>query len=279
MRTRWRDVLRCAAAVVGLTAAAGLGTPYAAHAEPDDDKQIEYYDWELFRAANSPVLQSIRVEGDTVHFTFVDRSEVEGEYTFVAWPHPNELAYKSTSRPRVPGKGRVVNGTVSGLPSGVEICGNVSTEVEWDGAYRRAESNRVCYNPETAPPDLALQTIRGPADRPAHAGGASYILELRNVGANDASGVVVDVSTSGVAELGDQSVIRQTWANNGFTCTVNSPTNMRCTGGNVPKGTKIEPWVMTTYKGPGQAWVHAQVSGAGDNTPGNNGTAFHTNVT
>jgi hypothetical protein len=95
----------------------------------------------------------------------------------------------------------------------------------------------------------------------------------------DASGITVDVTTSGVATLGDQGAGVAGRSAAGFSCANRAPSGgetaaMRCTGGKLAKGQAGNPAVIVKFTGPGSGVIHAQISGGADTTNGNNGTAL-----
>lgn len=237
------------------------------------------------RGAEPPVVQNVRTEGDTAYVTFVDNSARESGYRVIAWGNPVDDTWTNDKQGPVQGNGRIATGTVTGIPPGVPICARVEVKIDWDdkvGAISFTDylsSNTVCTDPVTAPSDVALQNIRGNA-APQASRSPAYLVALRNPGGNDASGITVNVSTSGVATLGDQAAVAGGWAANGFSCAPRPPSGgetsaLTCTGGNLKKGEEGAPAVIVRFTGPGLGAIHAQVSGAGDNTPGNNGTALN----
>lgn len=263
-------IFGCALVACGLVLGPGV---HNAAALPGEGDQPDY-------DVETPVVQDVRVEGDTAYVTFVDNSARETAYQVIAWADPADETWMSDEQPFISGHGRVGTGTVSGIPSGVPLCAKVKMRIDWDDAtglmplMSWLDSNSICSDPTTAPSDVALQNIRGNVNPQASASPA-YLVELRNPGGNDAKSIVVDISTSGVAALGDQAGVLAGWRANDFTCTTNSPTSMRCTGGVLRKGEQTAPAVIVRFTGPGLGAIHAQVSGAGDNSPGNNGTALN----
>jgi hypothetical protein len=265
--------------VVGVLVASGLALSpgiQPAAALPGEGDQPDH-------RTESPLVQNVRTEGNTAYVTFVDNSARESGYRVIAWGNPVDDTWTNDSQGPVQGNGRVATGTVTGIPPGVPICARVEVKINWDDAVGAMDftdylrSNTVCTDPVTAPSDVALQNIRGNVNPQASASPA-YLVELRNPGGNDATGITVDVSTSGVATLGDQAGVLGGWSANGFSCATTSPTSMRCTGGTLKKGEQTAPAVIVRFSGPGLGAIHAQISGAGDNTPGNNGTAYNLTV-
>jgi hypothetical protein len=233
----------------------------------------------------SPLVQNVRTEGNTAYVTFVDNSARESGYRVEAWANPVDDTWTNDKQGPIQGNGRVATGTVTGIPPGVPICAKVEVRIDWDDAVGAMDftdylgSNTVCTDPVTAPSDVALQNIRGNVN-PQASQSPAYLVALRNPGGNDATGVTVNVSTSGVATLGDQAAVAGGWAANGFSCASRPPSGgetsaLTCTGGNLKKGEETAPAVIVKFTGPGLGAIHAQVSGAGDNTPGNNGTALN----
>jgi hypothetical protein len=272
-----------ALAVVAISASGlvlGPGMPFAAAIPEADDPPDRF--------TEPPHIQNVRLEGNTAYVTFVDNSARETSYQVIAWGNPKDETWTSDEQPFVQGHGRVATGTVTGIPPGVPICAKVEVRIDWTDMTDTQPftdylaSQPVCTDPVTAPSDVALENIRGNANPQASASPA-YLVALRNPGGNDATGVVVDISTSGVATLGDQTAVAAGWGANGFVCATRGPSGgetaaLRCTGGNLKKGEQTAPAVIVRFTGPGLGSIHAQVSGAGDNTPGNNGTALNLNV-
>jgi hypothetical protein len=148
-------------------------------------------------------------------------------------------------------------------------------------------SNTVCADPAAAAnaPDLALENIRGKAEQQwttVQNQAPAYLVAFRNAG-GDASAVTVDISTSGVATLGDQGAVAGGWGAAGFTCATRPPsggetTALRCTGGKLAEGQASNPAVIVKFTGPGQGTIHAQISGGADTNTGNNGTSLGVRV-
>jgi hypothetical protein len=278
IRRRLRRVLGLTG--VGLLVVSGLvlGGTHQAAALPEEGDPPDRYN-------EPPLVQNVRTEGNTAYVTFVDNSARESGYSIEAWGNPRGETWTNDKQGPVQGHGRVATGTVTGIPPGVPICAKVRVKIDWDDVVGAGhfidylDSNTVCTDPVTAPSDVALQNIRGNVNPQASASPA-YLVVLRNPGGNDATGVTVNVSTSGVATLGDQAAVAGGWAANGFSCASRPPSGgetsaLTCTGGNLKKGEETAPAVIVRFTGPGSGAIHAQVSGAGDNTPGNNGTALN----
>ena len=160
-----------------------------------------------------------------------------------------------------------------------------------DNSLLSDESERLCattlalLNPPR--PDLAVAAIRGREDLEwANVRGntPAYLVVLNNNGEGDADGnVVVDIATSGVVTLAEQlPVVRQGWEANGFTCVPTTPggganAGLRCSGGTLKEGQRINPAVMVRVTRPGYGAIHVQVgvaSGPGDVDRQDNGFAL-----
>ena len=235
----------------------------------------------------APQLKSVRVDGTTLTYTFALQSndEVGGVWLTVRErDNPDRVIIdgQDINIHPLPPTYRDITETIGGMPEDVPVCVSLVT---WTYVHLGINddpsppSKTVCTDPvETAKQaDVALQNIRG-KDDPLANQQAAYLIIVDNPGPTDASGVVVDISTSGVATFGDQGVVAPGWSASGFTCSPQSPAggetgHLRCTGGNIKKGGSINPAVIVAFTRPGFGAVHAQVSGAGDTTPGNNGTA------
>lgn len=178
---------------------------------------------------------------------------------------------------------RDITETVGGMPEGTAVCVSV---VVWKYVHLGINddpsppSNQICTDPEktASQADLALQNIRGKQD-PLAPQTYAYLILLDNNSANDAKDVTVDLATSGVATFGDQGLVAPGWAAGGFNCAPRPPAGgessaIRCTGGTVKAKDHTDPAVMVTFNSAGFGTIHAQVSGGGDTTPGNNGTAL-----
>ena len=100
---------------------------------------------------------------------------------------------------------------------------------------------------------------------------------------DDASDLTVDLSTSGVAKFGDQGIVAPGWASLGFNCAPRPPVGgessaMTCTGGKLKAKGDSDPAIIVDFPTAGFGAIHGQISGAGDVTPGNNGTAHPVQV-
>jgi hypothetical protein len=264
---------RCALDVMAVVALAASGMVLGSGVPRSAAEEIE----------QAPEVQSLRLEGSEAYVTFVDNSTNESTFRIIVVTKGTpSYSVATVEVPPNPGHGRVVTRQVSGMPPGQAVCASVTAlgPEPLPGTtyrYNLTSYNLACADPASVPSDVALQNIRGNANPRASASPA-YLVELRNPGGNDATGITVDVSTSGVATLGDQAGVLGGWSANGFTCATNSPTSMRCTGGNLKKGEQTGPAVIVRFTGPGLGAIHAQVSGAGDTNAGNNGTALNVNV-
>lgn len=230
----------------------------------------------------APEITRVRFEGSNLFISFVDHASEENgfRYTVRERDNPDRVLVNDVEVPGgVPGANRESTHQFGDIPAGVPVCATMRAyRMSGSGiSFRYADSgpsNTLCTDPAAAQTDVALQTIRGAEFPPADQAPA-YLVMLRNAGNTDAAGVVVDISTSGVAVLGDHGPVAAGWNANGFDCAVSSPTAMRCTGGTVRKGQQINPAVIVRFTGPGFGAIHAQAGGAGDTNPGNNGTALN----
>jgi hypothetical protein len=254
---------------VGVLVGSGYGLGVGAHPAAADERQ------------DPPVVQSLRLEGSEAYVTFVDNSDEARFRIVVVTKGEDSRTVASVEVPPNPGNGRVVTRQVSGMPAGQAVCAGVSAlgpDPAPGSTYRWTSQafDQACADPANVPSDVALQNIRGNANPQAGASPA-YLVALRNAGGADATGVTVNVSTSGVATLGDQAGVAGGWAANGFSCS-GGGSALTCTGGNLKKGEETAPAVIVKFTGPGLGAIHAQISGAGDTNAGNNGTALNLTV-
>jgi hypothetical protein len=240
-------------------------------------------------------MDELRLDGSTAFVTFTDYAETENRYLITIFargtePDPSEID-KFVSHGGVPGTGRTATRQIDGVPAGVALCA-------WVRAfeYRTAElmdlvqassarSYAVCADPASVPVDLALENIRGNADPQASASPA-YLVAFRNSGGSDATDVVVDISTSGVAMLGDQGAVLAGWQASGFSCAPQSPSGgqtaeLRCTGGKLKAGEQSNPAVIVRFTGPGLGAIHASINriGGAYANPGNDTAALNVRAT
>ncbi len=185
----------------------------------------------------TPLMNELRLDGTVAYVTYTDYSEDETGYLIRFEERDNrDRTWDNANAPGAPGTGRTVTYSVDGIPAGVALCARVQAwRTELIGASSGV-SNTICADPAAAPLDLALDNIKGNAAPKANASPA-YLVALRNAGGVDATGVVVDVSTSGVATLGDQGAVLGGWQASGFSCALQAPSGgqtaaLRCTGGN-----------------------------------------------
>ncbi len=170
-----------------------------------------------------------------------------------------------------------------GVPKETPVCVSFSvwTYVHIGINDDPAPSNQICTDPAVTAKqaDLALQNIRGKQD-PLAPETYAYLILLDNNSANEATDVTVDLATSGVATFaGDQGLVAPGWASLGFNCAQRPPVGgessaIACTGGKLKAKDHTDPAVLVTFNSAGFGTIHAQVSGGGDTTPGNNGTAL-----
>jgi hypothetical protein len=253
---------------VGMIVAAGTGLGFSAPTAQAEERQ------------DPPVVQSLRLDGSDAYVTFLDRSD-ESMFTIIVVTNGTpSYSVATVNVPPSPGHDRVVTRQVSGMPPGQSVCAGV-TAVGPEPAFASHQwssrsFDQACADPASVPPDL-VASIRGnesPQVRPS----AAYVVEVRNDGGGAADNVTVDISTSGTATLADQAAVAGGWQANGFTCNTTSPTSMRCTGGKLDKGAKVDGAVMVGLTQPGIGAIHAQVSTEGDLNAGNNGTALNLRV-
>jgi hypothetical protein len=265
-------------AVCALVASGVVLGPGIPHAVADEDLPTAQMD-------------NLRLDGTTAYVTFTDYTEDETGYEITMFERDNRdrIVVDATQVAAVPGTRRQATRTVSGIPSGVALCATVRsyrfgvngpTSVDNASSYW---SNDVCADPAFARSDLALQNIRGNATPQASASPA-YLVEIRNPGGTNAIGIAVDISTSGVATLGDQAAVAGGWNANGFTCASRAPSGgetsaLSCTGGQLKQGEQTDPAVIVSFTGPGSGAIHASISSATTDTDtGNNGTALTVNA-
>lgn len=240
----------------------------------------------------APQLQSFKMDGTTAWLEFMDNSGNETEYLVTIRERNNpDNVVRETTVPASPGSQRMITRNVDNVRADIPLCASIKAQSAWpfvlnpnDNPSRPLDdesppSNTICSDPANVPADVALQNIRGNA-APQAAQSPAYLVALRNAGGADATGVVVDVSTSGVATLGDQAGVAAGWAADGFACAPVAPAGgqtsaLRCTGGTLKKGQETAPAVIVKFTDPGIGAIHAQISGAGNTTPGNNGTALN----
>jgi hypothetical protein len=279
------------ATIICVLVASGSVVGHAGHPASADPEDFGGLNW-----LRQPGADSLRVEGSEALVTFTDYSDEDNGYGIRVYER-SDPSRSVVGDPRdgvevgaVPGTRRSATRTVGPVPEGVALCAQVQArlfriEAPLGPIAPQVEnkssgwSNEVCADPADPASDVALQNIRGNAS-PQAAQSPAYLIVVDNPGGADAKGVVVDVSTSGVATLGDQAAVAAGWTANGFNCAPGAASGgqtsaLRCTGGNVKKGGSVNPAVIVRFTGPGLGAIHAQVSGAGDTTPGNNGTALN----
>ncbi|MGH2586297.1 MAG: hypothetical protein ACRDJE_15395 [Dehalococcoidia bacterium] len=243
----------------------------------------------------APTLQSLRLEAPDAYVTFTDNSAIESDFRVIVRERNNpDRIVVETDVPPVPGEGRVVTRSVSGITAGVALCATVHAQVREENPLNprdnpivipvvgRAASNTVCADPASPPPDLALEKISGREEREwtlVKDQAPAYLVNLRNDGAGANGVVVVDIATSGVARLAEQpAVVRQGWEAAGFTCAARPPAGaetaaLRCTGGSLAQGARANPAIAVQFTGRGYGYIHATVSVSGGpaelNTSGN----------
>ena len=242
-------------------------------------------------AADTPAaqLKSATVKKTTLTYTFALQSteDVGGIWLTVRErDNPDNVIVNGQDvdvRP-IPGAFRDITRTAGGMPEGTAVCVSV---VVWKTVHigfnddPSPPSNQICTDPEktASQADLALQNIRGKQD-PLAPQTYAYLILVDNNSANEAKDVTVDLATSGVATFAaDQSLVAPGWAAGGYSCAPRPPVGgessaMTCRGGTLKAKDHTDPAVLVTFNSAGFGTIHAQVSGGGDTTPGNNGTAL-----
>ena len=246
---------------------------------------------------STPHLTGLRSEGTDAYVTFTDFNSIETGFaiTLRERDNPDRILVRNAIVPGSPGGdggGREVTRQVSGIRPGVALCASMfairrGTFPPFDDHELSAPSNTVCADPAAAATaaDLALENIRGKAEQQwvtVQSQAPAYLVAFRNAG-GDASDITVDITTSGVAILGDQGAGVAGWSAAGFNCATRAPSGgetaaMRCAGGKLAKGQAGNPPVIVKFTGPGSGAIHAQISGGADTTNGNNGTALSVRV-
>jgi hypothetical protein len=267
------------ALMAGTLLIAGLGYPSAA-AETDDS--IPVPDVLSVRLDQAPSDRPNAPVNATV--TFTDRAENDTGY-LIEIREKNSLGnIEKTGRfLGVPGVGRTATQVVSGVEAGGAVCADVITLV---GDNQSRMSSAVCTDPAEPRTDLALQTIHGKDQEDWNIVKdleRTYILFLNNPGNVEATDVAVDIATSEVATLGDQSIVKPGWDASGFACAPRPPQGgetaaLHCTGGHLDPGKQVNPGVIVKFTRPGFGAIHASISGAGDTNASNNSTAFNIRV-
>lgn len=165
-----------------------------------------------------PTPLTLRLEGTEAHITFRDNSENEEEfYVYLEErDHPGVVVLRSHG-PGVQGAGRVVSRSVQGITPGVAYCATVGA-VRYENFVVTLSDTSVsaalCAAPtdRAAGPDLAIANIRGREEVEGGTGRTlSYLVAFRNDGADANGTVVVDIATSGVVTLADQTAVRAGW--------------------------------------------------------------------
>jgi hypothetical protein len=243
-----------------------------------------------------PNIQSVRVDGTVLYVTFslANTDDLEGLWINVRErDNPDRLIFSAQAgdelplRP-IPDPYRAVTRQMDGVPPGVPVC--VTLELYRDPSRfmdfrdgKSGPSNSVCTDPAVtkAAPDLTV-TVRGnesltAGQREQHAqSGVFYFVKISNSGGGDATGVVVDMQTSGTAELAaDQSLPTNSWTAAGFTCTPPTATAWRCSGGTIKTGESREQMLLVKFTRPAQGHIHVGVSGPGESQTGNNAHAMN----
>jgi hypothetical protein len=237
-----------------------------------------------------PNVKNVRLDVGDAYVTFHDVWDDETQFhiTVVERDNWDRVIVKEAPVSAGPGQGRELTRQVSGIPPGVPVCAKVKAVKESGSGigYRFIESTwstPVCVDPAKVPSDLALENIRGREELQfAVNPEAAYLVAFRNAGA-DATGIVVDIATSGVATLGDQGLGRPGWDAGGFSCATRPPAGgetaaLHCTGGHLKQGEQTNPAVIVRFNGVGFGHIYASISGAGDTNAGNNGTALNVRV-
>lgn len=239
----------------------------------------------------TPTLKTATVKGSTLTYTFqlASNEDVGGIFLTVRErDNPDNVIIdgQNVDIKPLPPPFRDITETIGGIPEDTAVCVSfaVWTYVHIGINDDPAPSNQVCTDPaKTAKQaDVALQEIRG-RDDPVSGQSLAYLVLISNPSSNDAEGITVDLSTSGVAKFGDQGIVAPGWASLGFTCAPRPPTGgessaIICTGGKLKAKDNTNPAVIVDFPTAGIGAIHGQISGAGDVTPGNNGTAHPVQV-
>lgn len=233
-------------------------------------------------------LKSATVKGTTLTYTFSlqDNEDVGGIWLTVRErDNPDNVIIngQDVDIHPLPPAFHDITETAGGMPEDTPVCVSV---VVWKYVHLGINddpsppSNQICTDPaKTAKQaDVALQNIRGKQD-PVSGQSLAYLILLDNNSSNDATDLTVDLATSGVARFGDQGIVAPGWVNLGFNCAPRPPAGgessaITCTGGTLKAKDHTDPAVIVNFPDPGFGTIHAQVSGGGDTTPGNNGTAL-----
>lgn len=249
-----------AAAVLGMAAVATVAGP--AHPAAADEQ------------IGPPTLQSVRLEPPSAFLTFKDNSAIETNFHIVLRErdNPDRIVAKANVL-SVPGEGRVATRSIGGVPSGVALCAIIQSQIREEVPFgtfllveASANSNTVCVDSLTpAPPDLALEKIRGREEwKPTES--ISYVIPMRNDGADATGTVVLEVATSGIATV--TGGYQPGMAALGFTC-VTKPASgtttatLRCTGGSLKKGENTTTAILVRLTRPGYGAIHATISLSG----------------
>lgn len=235
--------------------------PNAPQANADDD-------------FGAPRITNVRLDGGTAYVTFIDNAVGEAGFTATVadrdHPDRNGLVVPEPDGP-VPGTQRQTTRTL-GVTPGIALCVSMTAWEESNLIYNgrtSPSSNTVCADPAQGQTNLAMDGVRGKDTQEWNTVATqtpAYTVAFRNTGTSDASGITIDVSTSGVAALGDQTVAPTGWDTMGFTCAPRPPAGgetsaMRCTGGRLAKGQDSSAAVIVKFTGPGFGTIHAQISG------------------
>jgi hypothetical protein len=239
----------------------------------------------------TPTLKTATVKGSTLTYTFqlASNEDVGGIFLTVRErDNPDNVFIDGQNidiKPLPPAFHDITE-TIGGIPEDTAVCVSfaVWTYVHIGFNDDPAPSNQVCTDPaKTAKQaDVALQEIRG-RDDPVSGQSLAYLVLLANPSANEATDVTVDLATSGVAKFGDQGIVAPGWASLGFACAPRPPVGgessaMTCTGGKLKAKDHTDPAVIVDFPMAGIGAIHGQISGAGDVSPGNNGTAHPVQV-
>jgi hypothetical protein len=245
-----------------LAAAAVTLYPNAPHADADDD-------------FGAPHITNVRLDGGTAYVTFVDNAVGEAGFTATVAErdHPDRTGlFVPLPDGAVPGTQRQTTRTLEGVTPGTALCVSMTAWQRSDlisNGRTSPPSNTVCADPAQGQTNLAMDGVRGKDTQEWNTVATqtpAYSVAFRNTGTSDATGITIDVSTSGVAALGDQTVAPTGWDTMGFTCAPRSPAGaetsaMRCTGGHLANGQDSSAAVIVKFTGPGFGTIHAQISG------------------
>ncbi|GLX16760.1 hypothetical protein Slala02_12030 [Streptomyces lavendulae subsp. lavendulae] len=229
----------------------------------------------LATPSSASALLSLKLDAPYVTVSFRDTEARDQSNTLILRPQGGGVEVRRIALAgEVPSVNRTVVKTLNaGISPGVAYCATVEvgTRAEEGVTGRfgiRYETSPVCAQPgdsPTAAPDLAIGAITGEANPPAGTN-RNYWISYSNSG-GDVQGAVIEVVASGSLALRRAP---ESGTFNGFQCAATGTTGFRCTGGNLPKGTKNQIPLLATVTSAGPGAVHATISAPGDDNPVNN---------